>query len=260
MKKYGRESQELARKFGVRGIPMMVVTTPKGEEISRVVGFREPNDFIAALKKIIKDYRRYEEAAEEAKKNPDDATIQRKLGEACVELGKVEEAEKAFKKVLELDKENAKGEKARALLGLADIEMLQKKTASKDEMAKTVKKAKKYIDDWRALNDKTLESDAEYLSAIASLLSNAFEKDYTRSQFAKELKQCLETYCKRFKKGRYMPRALFTLARLQSASGEKEAMKKTLSRLAQDFPKTEEGRTAKRVLDRMKEREEKKSK
>ncbi len=252
----GEQYRTLCEKFKIRAIPTLVVATAEGKEIGRFLGYRSPDGFVNAVGDILK----YKEAKEAAKGAPDDASAQRKFGELSLKTEHIEEAEKALKKAVELDKENAKGEKARALVSLAALELLHRRTSSKDEIKKCINTASDYIKQWRQLNDsdQLRKSDIAYLEALANLFNDAFKNNYSRREFVLEYKKRLKKYCDGYKVGTYMPRALFTLARLCQMAGESEDAKSTLKRLATDFPKTEEGKRAAEILKELKKREEKK--
>jgi len=255
LKPEGERYRDLVSKYNIPVIPTLVVATAEGKEIGRFVGYRSPEGFIDALNDILM----YQEAKEKAKSAPDDPAAQRRLGELSLKTEHVEEAEKALKKAVELDKGNAKGEKARALIGLAALELLHRKATSKDELKKFLNAAQDYIKQWRQLNDtdKTHKSDIDYLDMVAGLFTDAFKKGYSRQEFFSEYKKRLKRYCDGHKVGTYMPRALFDLARAQSITGERDAARATLKRLAEGFPKTEEGFAAKRILDEINKREKK---
>ena len=248
----------LCGKFKIRVIPTLVVTTAEGEEIGRFLGYRSPDGFINAVTDIVK----YKEAKEAAKSAPDDATAQRRFGELSLKTEHIEEAEKALKRVVELDKENKKGEKARALVSLAAVELLHRRTSSKDEIKKCINAAFDYIKQWRQLNDsdQSRKSDIAYLETLANIFNDALKNNYSRRMFISEYKKRLEKYCDGYKVGTYMPGALFTLWRLCQMAGETEDSKSILKRLVTDFPKTEEGRRAAAILKELKKREERKEK
>ena len=253
LKPQGEQYRTLCGKFKIRAIPTLVVATAEGKEIGRFVGYRSPDGFINAITDIIK----YKEAKEAAKKAPNDATAQRIFGELSLKTEHIEEAGKALKKAIELDKENKKGEKAQALVSLAALELLHRKASSREEIQKCINAAFDYIKQWRKLGDtnQLRQSDVAYLEVLANLFNDAFKNNYSQRQFVLEYKKRLKKYCDGYKVGTYMPQALFTLARLFQMSGESENSRSTLKRLATDFPKTEEGKRAAEILKELSKKE-----
>lgn len=47
----GRQHMDLVQKFGVRGAPTTLILDPSGKEISRLVGFHTPEEYLAQLDK-----------------------------------------------------------------------------------------------------------------------------------------------------------------------------------------------------------------
>lgn len=48
------KNRDLAKKYKIRGIPCMVFVDPEGEEVGRVVGYRNADGFLTAVKKALK--------------------------------------------------------------------------------------------------------------------------------------------------------------------------------------------------------------
>lgn len=47
----GRQHMDLVQKFGVRGAPTTLIVDASGKEISRMVGFHTPQEYLAELNK-----------------------------------------------------------------------------------------------------------------------------------------------------------------------------------------------------------------
>ena len=47
----GRGHMNLVQQMGVRGAPTTLVFSPEGQEVHRFVGFQEPQEYLAEIKK-----------------------------------------------------------------------------------------------------------------------------------------------------------------------------------------------------------------
>lgn len=48
-------NRELARKFGIRGIPSLFVVDAEGNRVGSIVGYRDAEKFLQEMKKIMED-------------------------------------------------------------------------------------------------------------------------------------------------------------------------------------------------------------
>ena len=48
----GREHKDLAKQFEVRGAPTTILFSPQGQEKNRIVGFKDPQDYLKELEKV----------------------------------------------------------------------------------------------------------------------------------------------------------------------------------------------------------------
>lgn len=94
---------ELAKEYKVTGLPTVVVLSPGGEELRRVVGFRPPDGFIEEVNKAAQSSEAFQRLKEAALGSPDDAAAQRAYARALLAARNTDEALKVVKKALEKD-------------------------------------------------------------------------------------------------------------------------------------------------------------
>jgi tetratricopeptide (TPR) repeat protein len=92
------EGPGLARKFGVKGFPTLLVVDSRGEELDRFSGFRKPADFIAELKPIL-DGRSFGAFKKRLAKNPADFDAALQLGRRYEARQNLSEANKLYQRV-----------------------------------------------------------------------------------------------------------------------------------------------------------------
>lgn len=99
----------VSQKYGIESFPTIVFTDSTGAEVLRSEGYLEPVDFLAAIKKAVKNDRDFHEAQERVKQNPQDVEASYLLACACYDRKKLKEGEEYMQKVLTLDAENKRG-------------------------------------------------------------------------------------------------------------------------------------------------------
>ncbi len=94
---------ELARKYRVAAYPTLIVIAPDGKEVDRHLGYLDPDEFLATMKKFVAGIETVRWYENKLKDTPDDTTILRALGEKYVASGRAEDAERVLGRLLELD-------------------------------------------------------------------------------------------------------------------------------------------------------------
>lgn len=114
----------LAKQFGVKAMPTMVLCRPDGTEIDRFLGFRPAEEFLATVVDYIAGRNTLSDLQARVAATPDDPELLGRLGAKHSERGEVEPARTALTRVLELDPANAAGHAAPALQALAEMEAM----------------------------------------------------------------------------------------------------------------------------------------
>jgi lipopolysaccharide biosynthesis regulator YciM len=100
------EGPKLKKKYGVGGLPTLLLVDSKGEEVDRLVGFRPPDKFIAALKPIIAGDS-FAALKKRAEAKPDDIKSVLAYAKKLEERRKSAEAEKIYLRIIESKKTDA---------------------------------------------------------------------------------------------------------------------------------------------------------
>jgi thiol-disulfide isomerase/thioredoxin len=122
-----KEGLENAKKYKITAYPTIIFIDKNGDEVGRKVGFGYKEEILKSIKDNSKNVVSVKELKEIYQKEPENLEVAYDLAKKLIETEK-EEAEKIFKKIYELDKDNQKGygSKAliqRALLGFQDLSM-----------------------------------------------------------------------------------------------------------------------------------------
>ena len=92
------EGKELRTKYGVGGFPTLLLVDAKGEEVDRIVGFRPPDKFIAALKPILAGDS-FGALKKKAAASPDDLTTALAYAKKLEERRRGKDAEAIYRRV-----------------------------------------------------------------------------------------------------------------------------------------------------------------
>jgi len=114
----------LAKQFGVKAMPTMVLCRSDGTEIDRFLGFRPAEEFLATVVDYIAGRNTLSDLQARVAAMPDDPELLGRLGAKHSERGEVEPARTALTRVLELDPANVAGHAAPALQTLAEMEAM----------------------------------------------------------------------------------------------------------------------------------------
>jgi thiol-disulfide isomerase/thioredoxin len=117
---------DLAKKFGVTGIPVVLFLSPRGAELLRIVGFKPPEEFLKDARKAVDSSATLLKLKEAAEKNPGDVEALQAYARALFAAGSREESGKLLRAALEGPA--AKGpHRTAVLLDLADAERISGK-------------------------------------------------------------------------------------------------------------------------------------
>jgi thioredoxin-related protein len=103
------EGIEVAKKYGVRAYPTVLLIKSDGEEIDRLLGYMPPDKFLQTLDDYLKGVNTLGALKAEVAKNPNDTSAQYQIAAKYSMQGDLASASPYYKKMLELD---PKGEHA----------------------------------------------------------------------------------------------------------------------------------------------------
>ena len=83
---------DLAKRFGVDGYPTLLFVDPAGTERGRIVGFREPEEFLSEAADVLHGVTECERLQRELETAPNDPSLRRRYGTALAREGHFEEA------------------------------------------------------------------------------------------------------------------------------------------------------------------------
>ncbi len=107
------ENQALADQFGVQGIPATLFLDAAGEKVGEIGGYLPADAFLKELQSIQDNAKKYKAQSQALNdrltKDPNDVEAHLEIGRLLFDNNSVDKAGEHFTKVLELDKDNAKG-------------------------------------------------------------------------------------------------------------------------------------------------------
>jgi thioredoxin-related protein len=113
------EGIEIAKKYGVRAFPTIVVVKPDGEEIDRILGYVEAGPFLATLQDYVRGENTIGVLLARVKEHPDDAVTRYALARKYGDRNEMGAAGTQYQKLLELDPENTLGHAEEANFAVA---------------------------------------------------------------------------------------------------------------------------------------------
>jgi thioredoxin-like negative regulator of GroEL len=87
----------VARQYGVTGLPTIVFLDRHGNELSRVVGYRDASGFAAVLREVVAPHESLEALEAAARATPEDETISYRLADAYLAAARYEDAERVLR-------------------------------------------------------------------------------------------------------------------------------------------------------------------
>ena len=113
------EGIEIAKKYGVKAYPTILLMKADGEEIDRMLGYIEPKEFFATLEGYVTGKNTLGVLQAQVEAHPDDAALRYALAKKYEDRYDMAAAGEHFKKFLELDPSNTLGHNEEARYALA---------------------------------------------------------------------------------------------------------------------------------------------
>jgi tetratricopeptide (TPR) repeat protein len=113
------EGIEIAKKYGVRAFPTIVVVKPSGEEIDRILGYVKASPFLATLQDYVRGENTIGVLLARVKEQPEDAAARYALAKKYGDRNEMGAAGTQYQKLLELDPENTLGHAEEAHFAVA---------------------------------------------------------------------------------------------------------------------------------------------
>lgn len=225
------EEPSLANEFTIRGIPTTLVIDTKKNVIARKAGFLPPEDLL----KLFVSATSLEKLQKQVKAAPANTGLKFDLANAYMELERGASASPLLEEIVGLDKDNASGDKIRALYLLGKIAFQNSDTENArkrfHEVAELDPEGKTEYADDNALQLALLRADGGDFSSAAT----EFEKFLTE-----------------FPKSDLHADALLYLGRCHSLAGDEDASAKAFEKLVRDYPGSRHAEYAKRLLQHLK--------
>jgi tetratricopeptide (TPR) repeat protein len=106
------EGVELAKKYGVKAYPTVLLIKADGEEIDRLLGYMPPDKFLQTLGDYLKGVNTVGALKAELAKNPNNASTQYQMATKYAMQGDLASASPYYKKVIELDPKHEHADEA----------------------------------------------------------------------------------------------------------------------------------------------------
>ena len=225
---------KLAEKFGVKGLPTILLLSPAEKELQRLSGFRPPEKFLGELRQTMKTAASLEELRNAAEKNPEDLNAVRAWARALFAAGEGARAEGILSAALE-----RKPAEPSLLLEIADL-----KKAGGDSEA-----ARKLYEQVLAMGAK--KGSASYLKAhlpLAKILLG--KKDYQGAL------QTLTAYSSHGKEGGNLAEAFFLRSYVYSVLDRDGEALADLRRVLALDPEGDYGSRAAYIIDLVDQKKE----
>ena len=241
---YGEgDSKELFKKYEIRGIPQVIIMDAEKKEVVRIIGFKVAREFLKAIKDGMDAVAEKAEAEEALKKDENDIKAHYKLAEALRKQNKVDEAREHYGKVIELDKENKNGLKAKALFRLGEAELF----SSRDYLG-NLKKANEKFEEVESLDGEKKGGFAdriEYYRLEGRIWEN-LRKAKGDAETARRLATDSESFIKKFPESEFIPFALYFASLFYHYAKDYEKALEKVNKLLDDYGDTQMGFTARR--------------
>jgi thioredoxin-related protein len=106
------EGIELARKYGVKAYPTVLLIKTDGEEIDRLLGYMPPDKFLQTLSDYLNGVNTVSALKAELAKNPDNASAQYQMASKYAMQSDLAAASPYYQKMLDLDPKNEHADEA----------------------------------------------------------------------------------------------------------------------------------------------------
>jgi thioredoxin-related protein len=121
------EGIDIAKKYGVRAYPTILLITAEGEEIDRLLGYMPPEPFLKSVRDIVGGVNTLAQVRAAVEKNPTDPVAQYAAATKYAGRNDLASAADHYQKLLELDPTNALGHNEEAEFSIAINDLQSKK-------------------------------------------------------------------------------------------------------------------------------------
>jgi|GEM_PF-3226182 len=238
------------------------------KELVRVVGFKGAREFVSSINDTFDGKREQSEAEEALKKDENDVEAHYKLADALRKLAKIEDALKHYEKVIELDKENQKGLKVKALFRLGEGLLVK---ARRNEFVEALKKAEEKFKEVEKLDAEKKGGFADRIEfyRLVAKVSKTITMDrrgkvsLLAGKKPEDAKQCgeeLSSFAQKYPDSEYAPSALYQSLLLYEAVEDYAKAVEQLDKLLKDYSDTQVAFAAKQrkeeLMEKVKEKKE----
>jgi thioredoxin-related protein len=164
---------DIAKEYGVSAFPTVIFYTHEGDEVKRVVGYVEADEFMVTLNDVIDDkLETFKEMLGREEENPDDLQLRFEVAEYYLESTRIEKATTRFRSISTDDPENASGLVPSSMIYLGFCSMINNdpegavvifdEVIEKYPNTEEERKAKLYIGDCYRIMDEIDKSLEQY--------------------------------------------------------------------------------------------------
>lgn len=220
------QNAALAGEYGVQGIPATLFLDEKGAKVSEIGGYLPPPAFLDALKKVQTNVKQIAEFEARLAKDPNDLEALMGAGKIHQDQQAADKAEACFKKVLDADKENAKGFAADAHYHLGYGELMKNNVAG----------AKPHFDETKKLDPENKRGFADDIRFIE--IKVGLQEKQGQGKLADGLAE-LDEFAKNFPASEYMAETIFYKGMILWQTGKRQEGLDVLKGLAASHPNTQ---------------------
>ncbi len=122
----GKKDTVTRERYQIAGFPTVILMNSSGEEIDRIYGYAPPEEFVTTIRDYLQGKNTLDDLEERFEADPEDAELAYRLAEKYEGRQMYDQAASHYRKVVDLDPTDKKGNSDDALLGLAWLEARQK--------------------------------------------------------------------------------------------------------------------------------------
>ena len=123
VKAEGKKDTLIREHYQIAGFPTVVLMNSSGEEIDRIYGYAPPQEFATTIRDYLQGKNTLEDLEARFEADPEDAELAYRLAEKYEGRRMYEQAASHYRKVVDLDPMDKKGNSDDALMGLAWLEV-----------------------------------------------------------------------------------------------------------------------------------------
>jgi tetratricopeptide (TPR) repeat protein len=141
-----------ANKYRVRAFPTVILMTPEGNEVDRIIGFLPPDQFQKALDRYLDGHDTFWDIERKLNKDKQDPELLFAMAEKYAARGQTDESQPRYEQIIELDRNNAQGWTDDALFALG------RQYRDEERWYKAIEKFRRLVE---SFPKSDLRSDAE---------------------------------------------------------------------------------------------------